>query len=116
MMRPMFFRKSAPPPVEPDLVFESGGRCRPLLVRRMAQARRMRLSVDPRDGGVRLVMPSRSSLRAALKWVESKRGWIEAALDALPQARPIEDGMLIEVAGEPLRIELADQGRIVRRA
>ena len=100
---------------DPDLVFEAGGRSRPLLVRRMAQAQGMRLSVDPRDGGVRLVMPSRGSLRAALKWVESKRGWIEAALDALPQARPIEDGMLIEVAGEPLRVELADGGRTVRR-
>ncbi len=103
------------PPAEENLVFEAGGRSRPLLVRRMAQARRMRLSVDPRDGGVRLVMPERASLRAALKWVESKRGWIEAALDALPEARPIEDGMTIEVAGEPLRIELADQGRVVRR-
>ncbi len=111
----MFFRKPSPPPPEADLVFEAGGRQRPLLVRRMAQAQRMRLSVDPRDGGVRLVVPSRTSLRTALKWVESKRGWIEAALVALPQARPIEHGMLIEVAGEPLRIELAEQGRIVRR-
>jgi len=76
----------------------------------------MRLSVDPRDGGVRLVVPSRASLKAALKWVESKRGWIESALDALPQARPIADGMTIEVAGELLVIELAAQGRIVRKA
>ncbi|KRB80975.1 metal-dependent hydrolase [Sphingomonas sp. Root710] len=110
----MLFRRTKPA-AETELVFEAGGRSRPLIVRRMAQARRMRLSVDPRDGGVRLVMPSRASLRAALKWVESKRGWIEAALDALPDARPIADGMTIEVAGEPLRIELNDQGRIVRR-
>jgi len=111
----MFFRRSTPLPPEPELVFDPGGRNRPLQIRRMAQAQRMRLSVDPRDGGVRLIVPSRTSLRAALKWVESKRGWIEAALDALPQARPIEHGMTIEVAGEPLRVELADQGRIVRR-
>lgn len=113
----MLFRRSTPP-AETELVFEAGGRSRPLIVRRMAQARRMRLSVDPRDGGVRLVIPSRASLRAALKWVESKRDWIEAALDALPDARPIADGMTIEVAGESLRIELsaaADRGRIVRR-
>ena len=109
----MLFRAHAD---EAELVFAAGGRSRPLLVRRMAQARRMRLSVDPRDGGVRLVMPSRGSLTAALKWVESKRAWIEAALDALPEARPIADGMVIEVAGEPLRIELADQVRIVRRS
>lgn len=107
----IFSRKTA----EANLIFEAGGRSRPLVVRRMAQAHGMRLSVDPRDGGVRLIMPSRASLRAALKWVESKRDWIEAALVALPEARPIEDGMTIEVAGEPLRIELADRGRIVRR-
>ena len=111
----MFFRKPAPEPPEAELVFESGGRQRPLQVRRMAQARRMRLSVDPRDGGVRLIVPARTSLRVALKWVESKRGWIEAALDALPRARPIEPGIVIDVAGEPLLIELVANGRIVRR-
>jgi predicted metal-dependent hydrolase len=111
----MFFRKPAPEPPEAELFFESGGRQRPLQVRRMVQAQRMRLSVDPRDGGVRLIVPARTSLRTALKWVESKRDWIEAALDALPRARPIEPGIVIEVAGEPLQIELVTNGRIVRR-
>jgi len=97
------------------MLFEAGGRSRPLEVRRMAQARRMRLSVDPRDGGVRLVLPARASMRSALKWVESKRGWIEEALGALPVARPITPGMAIEVAGERLTVELGDGGRIVRR-
>jgi predicted metal-dependent hydrolase len=110
----MLFRKSCPA-AETELVFEAGGRSRPLIVRRMAQARRMRLSVDPRDGGVRLVMPARASLAQALRWVESKRGWIEAALDALPEARPIAHGMLIEVAGETLAVELTDRGRIVHK-
>lgn len=108
--------RSRPAQVETGLVFEAGGRIRPLVVRRMAQARTMRLSVDPRDGGVRLILPSRASLGAALKWVETKRDWIEAALVALPEARPIAEGMTINVAGEALRIELADQGRIVRRS
>lgn len=107
----MIFRRKP----EPVMLFEAGGRSRPLEVRRMAQARRMRLSVDPRDGGVRLVIPARTSLRSALKWVESKRGWIEDALGALPVARPILPGMTIEVAGEPLTVELGDGGRIVRR-
>ena len=106
---------SAPPPAAPDMHFEAGGRIRPLQVRRMAQARSMRLSVDPRDGGVRLVIPARASLKAALKWVETKRGWIEAALDALPHARPIAPGMVVEVAGERLTVELASTGRIIRR-
>lgn len=110
----MLFRKTKA--AEAELSFEAGGRSRPLEVRRMAQARTMRLSVDPRDGGVRLILPSRASLGAALKWVETKRDWIEAALVALPDARPIAEGMTISVGGEALQITLADQGRIVRRS
>lgn len=112
----IFRRKASPAPAEPDMHFEAGGRVRPLQVRRMAQARTMRLSVDPRDGGVRLILPARASLKAALTWVETKRGWIEQALDALPHARPIVPGMVIEAAGERLIVELATAGRIVRRA
>ncbi|ATE63263.1 M48 family metallopeptidase [Rhizorhabdus dicambivorans] len=114
----MIFRRKpnpAPAPAAPDMHFAAGGRIRPLQVRRMAQARSMRLSVDPRDGGVRLILPARASLKAALKWVETKRDWIEQALDALPHARPIVPGMAVEVAGERLTIELAATGRIVRR-
>lgn len=107
----MIFRRKP----EPVMLFEAGGRSRPLEVRRMEQARRMRLSVDPRDGGVRLILPARASLRTALKWVESKRGWIEEALGALPIARPIVPGMTIEVSGDRLTVELGDGGRIVRR-
>jgi len=114
----MIFRRKprpAPGPAAPEMHFAAGGRIRPLQVRRMAQARTMRLSVDPRDGGVRLILPARASLKAALKWVETKRGWIEQALDALPRARPIAPGMAIEVAGERLTVELAEGGRITRR-
>ncbi len=107
----MIFRRRSPT----QLSFEAGGRSRPLEVRRMAQARRMRLSVDPRDGGVRLILPPRASMKAALAWVESKRGWIEAALDALPKAQPIRPGMVITVAGESLHVEIASKGRITRR-
>ena len=107
----MIFRRK----LEPVMLFEAAGRSRQLEVRRMVQARRMRLSVDPRDGGVRLILPHRASLRSALKWVESKRGWIEEALGALPHARPIEPDMTIDVAGETLTIEMATGGRITRR-
>lgn len=107
-------RRPAESSVE-TLVFEAGGRSRPLIVKRMAQARRMRLSVDPRDGGVRLVVPTRTSLRAALSWVEQHRDWVEKALEALPDARPIAHGTIIEVDGVALTIEVADAGRGVKR-
>ena len=100
--------------VSSELTFRGGGRTRTLQILKSPLARRMRLSVDPRDGGVRLVLPKRGSMRAALRWAEAKRGWIEAQLDALPQKRSLNDGTMIEVAGEALTVTLVS-GRGVKR-
>lgn len=75
----------------------------------------MRLSVDPRDGGVRLILPGRASIRDALRWVEGQRPWVEKALAALPAPQPIRAGETLHVAGEPLLIEIAERGRGVKR-
>jgi predicted metal-dependent hydrolase len=85
-------------------------------IRRMEQARRMRLSVDPRDGGVRLVLPGRTSLKSALAWAETKADWITAQRAALPDAQPILSGMTLPFEDRPLRIEhRPDRSRIIRR-
>lgn len=69
--------------------FTGGGRTRTLIVRRVARARAMRLTIDPRDGAVRLTLPPRAALRPALAWAEGKRPWIEATLATVPADRPI---------------------------
>jgi len=90
----------------PELpVFAAGGGMRPLVVRRMAQARRMRLVVDPRTGEVRLTLPKRGALRQALAWVEGQRDWVERALAALPCPRPIVAGVTIPFEDRPLLID-----------
>lgn len=71
----------------------------------MAQARALRLAVDPRDGTVRLTMPQRAPIRHALEWVESKRGWIEAALAKLPAASLLEPGSEAPFEGHLRRID-----------
>jgi predicted metal-dependent hydrolase len=97
-----------------EIVFAGGGRIRPLTVRRAAAARSMRLSVDPRDGTVRLSLPARAALRPAFAWAEEKRGWIEAALAALPAPRPIVPGATIPFEGRDVRIDWrADAPRAV---
>ncbi len=97
-------------------VFTGGGRTRPLIVTRRPQARNMRLSVDPRDGAVRLTLPKRAALRPALAWVEEKRPWIEAALAALPGAQAITPGGSVPFDGGTLRIDWRENGsRVVRR-
>ncbi|WCT73244.1 SprT family zinc-dependent metalloprotease [Sphingomonas naphthae] len=90
-----------------DLTFAGGGHVRDLVVRRMAQARRMRLSVDPRDGAVTLVLPRRAALRPALAWAEGQRGWIEAALAAIPATLPLGPGATLPVRGRMLTIDWA---------
>ncbi len=76
----------------------------------------MRLSVDPRDGTVRLTLPQRAALKPALAWVEGKRGWIEATLATLPAPHAIVPGGTIPFEGGLLRILWREGGsRIVRR-
>lgn len=87
------------------LTFAGGGRTRPLTIRRSARARRMRLAIDPRDGAVRLTLPKRAALAAALAWAESQRGWIERALAALPVAAPLGPGATLPIEGVERTIE-----------
>lgn len=86
-------------------VFAGGRHVRPLMVVRSPRARHMKLMVDPRDGNVRLTLPRRAGLAEARRWAESKRGWIEAQLAALPAPQPIEPGMAISVAGRSLLLD-----------
>ncbi|NIJ07421.1 hypothetical protein FHS31_001017 [Sphingomonas vulcanisoli] len=97
-----------------ELSFSGGGRTAVLQVRRSPRARSMRLIVDPRDGAVRLTLPTRASLKQAMAWVESKRGWIEAQLGALPVTTPLAPGAIVPFEGKPLTLVwAADQGRKV---
>jgi predicted metal-dependent hydrolase len=102
--------------VSSELLFAHGGVRRPLIVRRVANARRMRLAVDPRDGAVRLTLPRRAALKPAQTWAESQRGWIEQALAKVPQHQPLGPGSTVPFAGEMLHIAWREAGsRVVRR-
>ena len=96
-------------------VFAGGDVARPLVVRRMAQARRMRLAVDPRTGEVRLTLPRRAALGAAFAWAEEQRAWVERALADLPRPAPIVAGAAIPFEGGELLIDWrAGASRTVR--
>jgi predicted metal-dependent hydrolase len=101
--------------VSSETFFGEGEGRRPLVVRRVANARRMRIAVDPRTGDVRLTLPHRASERKARAWAETHRDWIEAQLAKLPQPRRIEPGGTILFRGEEVRIDWAPgHSRIVR--
>ncbi|HEX7850870.1 MAG TPA: SprT family zinc-dependent metalloprotease [Sphingomonas sp.] len=72
---------------------------------RHARARRMRLSVDPASGRVRLTIPPRASLKQAMAWANDHRGWIEAQRAKLPAGRPFVPGAVIPIEGEDVVID-----------
>ncbi|WP_442679516.1 M48 family metallopeptidase [Sphingomonas sp. ASY06-1R] len=98
-------RPSREPKIETDLRFSGGGHSRSLTIRRSAQAKRMRLAVDPRDGAVRLTLPQRAALKPALVWAESQRAWVEQALAKLPTVTPLGPGSQIPFEGARLTVD-----------
>lgn len=64
----------------------------------------MRLRVDPRDGRVRLTLPTRVPLRSGLAWAEEKSGWIDAQRARLPEARPFAPGVVVPFGDAGLEI------------
>jgi predicted metal-dependent hydrolase len=96
--------------------FEVPGLPLPVAVRRVGNARRMRLRVDHPRQLIRLTMPARSSARAALRWAGEQRGWVEQQLAAAPAAIGLADGAIIPFAGEQLRLRSTPEvRRTVRR-
>lgn len=64
---------------------------------RNARSRRAKLSVDPASGRVRLTLPPRAPLKAALRWAQEHRLWIDRQRARLPQARPFAPGAVLPV-------------------
>ncbi len=79
-------------------------------IRRHPAARQMRLSVDPRDGHVRLTLPKRASARAGVIWARDHIAWIEGERIKLPQPEPIRAGMEIPLADEMLMLVWNPEG------
>ncbi len=76
----------------------------PVAVRRLANARRLRLRIDHDRQLLRLTLPTRGSARAALRWAGEQRAWVEQQLAAEPGSIPYVDGATIPFRGEPLTI------------
>jgi len=71
---------------------------------RNARSRRMRLSVDPRSGKVKLTLPPRASLKKAMDWAREHQGWIATQQAKMPEARPFEPGALIPIGDAEVEI------------
>jgi predicted metal-dependent hydrolase len=87
-------------------------------VRRSDRARRIRVRVDPRDGGVEVVLPRRAAAREAAAAVVELRGWIarRRAEVARAQARVAARGGTVPYLGVDLALRPeAGRTRVHRR-
>ncbi|MGF1549595.1 MAG: M48 family metallopeptidase [Sphingomonadaceae bacterium] len=93
-----------------------------LVVRRSKRARRLRLSLDPRSGAVRLPVPPGVGEARARAWAAGQREWIEAQRAALAPPAPIRPGMKVPLEGLPVPLDWTagrppgirlDDGRII---
>jgi predicted metal-dependent hydrolase len=73
-------------------------------IRVSRRARRIALRVRTAGRGVELVLPRGVPKKLGLGFLEQKRGWIAAQIDALPRPVPFAEGATIPVFGVPHRI------------
>lgn len=81
-----------------------GNRRFPLRIVRHARARGYRLRVERDGSALRLTLPVRASMRAALSWVGGQQAWIDAQL-AKSQIVEVSPGSRIMFEGAPLLID-----------
>ncbi len=89
---------------EPPPIIHLGGRAVPLVVRKSPRAKRIALKVDSARAAVELVLPQRAALSTGLRFLEERRGWVEARIAQVPERVPFIDGAIVPVLGVPHRI------------
>ena len=95
--------------------FDVPGLPLPVAVRRISNARRLRLRIDHGKRLIRLTVPARASARAALRWAGEQRDWIEQQLADAPAASGFRDGAQLPFRGVELTIRsVAETRRGVR--
>jgi predicted metal-dependent hydrolase len=76
----------------------------PIEIRRVRNARRLRLRFDEATGTLKLTCPWRTSRKSALGWALDQREWIDAQIARIEPGEPFVPGALIPVEGADVRI------------
>jgi predicted metal-dependent hydrolase len=76
----------------------------PVEIRVSERARRVGLRIDSAKRKVELILPRGVSERVGLRFLASKRAWVAARLEALPQPVPFVEGAVVPLLGVPHRI------------
>ncbi|WP_408587486.1 M48 family metallopeptidase [Novosphingobium sp.] len=101
----------APRPIAPRTM-EVAGREMPLVIRRLAQARRMTLRLSPDGGEVRVSIPRWGRVGDAEAFARDRADWLAAQLGRMPQRESVVAGSVLPYRGEHLQVLwLADAPR-----
>ena len=76
----------------------------PIEIRRVRNARRLRLRFDEAVGALKLTCPWRTSRQSALAWALDQRDWINAQLARLQPAEPFVPAAVIPIEGGEVTI------------
>ena len=81
----------------------------PIEIRRLRNARRLRLRFDEAAGVLKLTCPWRTSRRSALAWAFDQREWIDAQIARAEPGEPFEPGAVIPLEGREVRVAWAEE-------
>jgi hypothetical protein len=84
---------------------ELGGRDLPVVVRRLASAKRMTMRLAPDGGEVRISIPRWGRTAEALQFAASRRAWLERQLAAMPAPATIAPGAAVPFRGETFLLQ-----------
>jgi len=102
---------AAPAPIAPRML-QVAGREMPLVIRRLAQARRMTLRLAPDGSEVRVSIPRWGRVGDAEAFARDRTDWIAAQLLRLPERAAIGAGSTVPYRGEQVQVSwLADAPR-----
>jgi predicted metal-dependent hydrolase len=87
------------------LMIEIGDRQLPVVIRRLAHARRMTLRLAPDGSEVRLSIPRWGRTAEALVFARSRSGWLAGQLAAVPKAQTPQPGGTLPFRGRALLID-----------
>ncbi len=83
----------------------------PVTIERNPQAKRVRLKLSRKSGGIVLVLPLRASPRVGMAFAQSKADWIAAQLNSLPRKNIFQDGMPLSFLGTQVVIHHSPSAR-----
>ncbi|WP_225205254.1 M48 family metallopeptidase [Novosphingobium huizhouense] len=102
---------ASPRPIAPRAITVAG-REMPLVIRRLAQARRMTLRLSPDGGEVRVSIPRWGRVGDAEAFARERSDWLAQQLRRVPERASVTEGSHVPYRGEALQVAwLADAPR-----